>query len=237
MKQRVFNLCATVFLLAFAFASTKHHVMTTTPPPPRAGDTATRYLALGDSYTIGQSVAENERFPFITVSLLRDMGFIIDSLRYIATTGWTTLNLQAAIARENPAGPFDVVTLLIGVNDQYQGLDTAGYRLHFTQLLHSAIGFAGEKKNHVFVLSIPDYSATPFVAASYKAGVSKEITAFNAINKEITQASGVDYIDITPLTREAANNNLLLASDGLHYSAIEHRKWAELLAAAVLTNR
>ena len=126
-------------------------------------------------------------------------------------------------------GKYDAVTLLIGVNDQYQGLDTAGYRIRFTQLLNKSIELAGGSVSKVFVLSIPDYSATPFVSSSNKEKVSREIDEFNAINKQITIGKGVAYINITPLTREAANDASLLAFDGLHYSGKAHQKWAALL--------
>jgi lysophospholipase L1-like esterase len=115
------------------------------------------YLALGDSYTIGESVTMEERFPHITSALLQKEGINITGLQYIATTGWTTANLQSAIASKNLQNTFDVVSLLIGVNDQYQGLDTAGYRLRFSQLLEKAIQLTGNRKSRVFVLSIPDY--------------------------------------------------------------------------------
>jgi lysophospholipase L1-like esterase len=125
------------------------------------------------------------------------------------------------------------VTLLIGVNDQYQGLDTAGYRERFTQLLERAVGLAGNRPSRVFVLSIPDYSATPFVAEQDKSRVRAEVEAFNAINKEVTLGRDIAYIDITQLTRQAATDALLLAGDGLHYSAKAHQQWAALLAPLI----
>ena len=129
-----------------------------------ANDTARTYLALGDSYTIGQSVGITERFPAQTNTLLKSTGIKMAEPRYIATTGWRTDDLAAAINSQNPQGPFDVVSLLIGVNDQYQLRDTNGYRERFRQLLLKSISLAGNKRNHVFVLSIPDYSVTPFAA-------------------------------------------------------------------------
>ncbi len=147
-------------------------------------------------------------------------------------TGWTTLNLQNAI-NQNTLGTYDVVSLLIGVNDQYQGLDTAGYRIRFNQLINKAISLAGDNTKKVFVLSIPDYSATPFVPAASKSAVSKEINDFNAINKQITLGYKITYIDITSLSREVVNDPSLLAGDGLHYSGKEHQKWAELLAPLI----
>jgi lysophospholipase L1-like esterase len=188
------------------------------------------WLALGDSYTIGQSVNENERFPAQIISLLKNDSIFIKAPQYIATTGWTTLNLLDAIAAQQPKGPFDIVTLLIGVNDQYQHFDTAGYRVHFNQCLLNAIALAGNKKDHVFVLSIPDYSVTPFAQNSDTAQISKEIDEFNAINKTITLSFGISYTDITPLTREMKNDASLIAYDGLHPSGKEYAEWAALLA-------
>jgi lysophospholipase L1-like esterase len=204
-----------------------------TPTPVTANTGSYSYLALGDSYTIGQGVTEKERFPYLVSELLRQRGLVINNLRYIAQTGWSTTALQNAIEATEPLGNFDIVSLLIGVNDQYQRLDTAGYRMRFTQLLTKAISLTKDSKR-VFVLSIPDYSATPFVADLEKEKVSKEIDTFNAINKEITLQYNISYTDITSLSREAATNPALLAGDSLHYSAEEHNKWAEKLVQAII---
>jgi lysophospholipase L1-like esterase len=206
------------------------------PQPPAPGTiTAKKYLALGDSYTIGQSVSLEDRFPHQVVFALRAQGVSIANPLYIATTGWTTANLQAAIAAQTALGAYDVVTLLIGVNDQYQNVDTAVYRTRFTQLLQKATQLAGGAKARVFVLSIPDYSATPFVPAGSKPRVKTEIDWFNAINKEVTVQNGINYTDITPLTRQVANDPSLLAGDGLHYSGKEHKLWADLLVPKIKT--
>jgi lysophospholipase L1-like esterase len=204
------------------------------------GDTSTipsqsqfTYLALGDSYTIGQSVAVEDRYPHLTVAALRQLGITVQTPKYIAQTGWPTSALQAAIAQAEPLGTYDIVTLLIGVNDQYQSVDTNSYRERFNSLLLKSTQLAGGKRQRVFVLSIPDYSATPFVSNEYKDVVRLAIDQFNAINKEITLANGVRYIDITSLTRMAATDVTLLANDQLHYSAKEHQQWAELLAPAI----
>jgi lysophospholipase L1-like esterase len=196
-------------------------------------DTGKRFLALGDSYTIGQNVAENERFPAQTITLLRAQNITIKEPRYIAVTGWTTANLISAISSQNPQGPFEAVTLLIGVNDQYQGVDTATYRTRFTQLLNKAVQLAGAKASHVFVLSIPDYSVTPFVPQPDKARVRREVDWFNAINKQVTLQNSIAYVDITPSSRQAETNPALIANDGLHPSGLEYKKWAEILAPLV----
>ncbi|GAB4092188.1 SGNH/GDSL hydrolase family protein [Flaviaesturariibacter terrae] len=201
------------------------------PAPPPAPQRS--YLALGDSYTIGQSVGETERFPYLLAARLADSNLHVATLRYIARTGWTTDELQAAIAAEGALGTYDVVTLLIGVNDQYRGRDTASYAARFTQLLETAIALAGGRNGHVFVLSIPDYSATPFVAAADKPRVRRGIDDFNAVNRRITEAYSVSYTDITPDTRLVASDPGLLASDNLHYSAREHAVWAGRLLPKV----
>jgi lysophospholipase L1-like esterase len=191
------------------------------------------WLALGDSYTIGESVIEDERFPAQTISILKNKNIFFKTPEYIATTGWTTLNLLDAMAKKNPQSAYDVVSLLIGVNDQYQHFDTSGYRIHFTQCLEKAIALAGNKPNHIFVLSIPDYSVTPFAHNSDTAQIRKELDEFNAKKKEITLSYNISYTDITPLTREAKNDSSLIANDGLHPSGKEYAKWAELLAQEI----
>jgi lysophospholipase L1-like esterase len=234
MSGPVFKFCTLIFLLLLMAGCSKQGV----PFAPNRTDmpqsTSFRYLALGDSYTIGESVAAHERFPYLTAALLRTHGFSINDPVYVATTGWTTANLLAAIETASLDGTFDVVSLLIGVNDQYQRLDTAGYRMRFTQLLQKAVALAGNRRNRVFVLSIPDYSATPFVNEGDKARVRTEIDAFNAINKEVTISYDISYTDITPATREADTDVSLLANDRLHYSAKAHGQWAELVAPAMI---
>jgi lysophospholipase L1-like esterase len=223
-----------VLLMILSLACTKQggeRSRAALPPGPSQPVTVVRtYLALGDSYTIGQSVKETERFPAQTAAILRQEGVSIGDPVYLARTGWTTSNLQSAIAGLEPSSAFDAVTLLIGVNDQYQGMDTGGYARRFTQLLDKAIQLARGNKSHVFVLSIPDYSATPFVPASEKERVRREIGWFNDINRRITTDAGVSYTDITPSTREAETNTALVAGDGLHPSGLEYGKWAALLA-------
>ena len=192
--------------------------------------TAKSWLALGDSYTIGQGVTATERFPAQTVALLQQKGIVVSALTYIATTGWTSSNLQTAINTQNPAA-HDVVSLLIGVNDQYQlGADTTGYRQRFTQLLEKSIVLARGRAQQVVVLSIPDYSVTPFASGSDTARIRKELDLYNSINRSVTLAYGVAYLDITASTKEARTNPALLAPDGLHPSAQEYQKWAQRLA-------
>ena len=217
-------------LISLFFSCNKN---TSTSPIVITPPNTKTYLALGDSYTIGQSVSPAERFPMQTVTILKQQGVELADPVYIAQTGWTTTNLQNAIATQNPSPTYDVVSLLIGVNDQYQGMDTAGYAIRFTQLLEKSIQLAKGMKSNVFVLSIPDYSVTPFVSSVNKARVRMEVDWFNTINKRITLAYGVSYTDITPSTREAESNPALLASDNLHPSGLEYKKWAEILAPKI----
>ena len=137
--------------------------------------------------------------------------------------------MQTAIMNQNPTGPYDVVSLLIGVNDQYRERDTARYRSKFTELLQQSILLANNLPSHVFVLSIPDYSVTPFAMSLNVDKIKMQIDEFNAINKQISLSLHVQYLDITPSTREAKNNPALLCSDGLHPSGLEYKKWAEQL--------
>ena len=190
---------------------------------------AKKFLALGDSYTIGQSVSAADRFPNQTVSLLKEKGVSFNQPRIIAATGWTTGDLLSAVSNTTIETDYDAVTLLIGVNNQYQGRSQSEYKAEFTTLLNKAIRCAGNNAQHVYVLSIPDYSATPFANGSDKARITREIDEFNAINKAITLAAGVHYTDITPISREAATDAGLTAYDGLHPSGKQYGRWAELL--------
>lgn len=205
------------------------------PASPPVTTPLKNYLALGDSYTIGQSVSETERFPVQTKKWLADNGINLAAPQIIAATGWSTTVLQNAIALQNVAGPFDVVSLLIGVNDQYQFQDTTGYRNRFTGLLNTAIQLTGNRRNHVFVLSVPDYSVTPFAQYSDTAFIRQQIDQFNVINKEVTLQNSCSYLDITPSTREAKNDPSLIAIDGLHPSGKEYKKWAERLGPLMKT--
>lgn len=199
------------------------------PVKPKQTDTSAKtYLALGDSYTIGQSVSEAERFPNQTVSLLRAQNIKINDPEIIAVTGWVTKNLIDALNANPPQKNYDVVSLLIGVNNQYQGRRITDYITEFTLLLSRAIQYAGNKPTHVFVLSIPDYSVTPFAFGSDTANIAAEISQFNSVNKKIAVQLGVNYLDITSISREP--DPALIANDGLHPSGYQYRRWADLLA-------
>ncbi|RYY44793.1 MAG: SGNH/GDSL hydrolase family protein [Chitinophagaceae bacterium] len=201
------------------------------PTPP--GDTSLvyrSYLALGDSYTIGTSVSSTERFPVQTTIKLNALGLPTQPAEIIATNGWTTSNLLNALNNTSLANNYDFVSLLIGVNNQYQGRSQEEYRNQFSTLLTKAIAYARGNKNRVFVLSIPDYSVTPFAAGSDTVRISDEIDQFNAINKEISLQMGVQYIDITPISRSGRTDATMQAGDGLHPSGKQYEKWASVLA-------
>ncbi|MEP7079932.1 MAG: SGNH/GDSL hydrolase family protein [Ginsengibacter sp.] len=192
------------------------------------------FLALGDSYTIGQSVIESDRFPIQTARILLTNNIKTSPPQIIAVTGWTTTDLLNAINFNQPSNDFDIVTLLIGVNNQYQGKSIEIYKSEFSQLLNKAIGYARHLPSHVFVLSIPDYSVTPFAAGRDTALISREIYEFNEANKMIAIATGVHYINITPISKEAKNDPSLIASDGLHPSGKQYSLWSQLLAPEII---
>lgn len=193
-----------------------------------------KILALGDSYTIGEGVKQGEIWPVQLGAKLRPDG-PAPAVSVIAKTGWTTANLQRALQAVQPQtkGPYDLVTLLIGVNNQFQGLDEKEYREQFVDLLNKSIGYANKNLKRVVVVSIPDYSVTKFWEGHDRAATAKELERFNAICKEESLKAGVVYVDITPGSREAAAKPELLAADGLHPSGKMYGQWAELVFAAV----
>jgi lysophospholipase L1-like esterase len=191
------------------------------------------YLALGDSYTIGEAVPQAESFPYQLTAKLNQQGHKTAQPAVIATTGWTVDNLINAIDKSGLAGKhYSFVTLLIGVNDQFQGLSQDNYKTKFQQVLNTAVQFAGGDKNRVFVLSIPDWGVTPF-AQGRRAEIGPQIDQFNAINNSISTAAGVHYLDITPISRQAATDPSLIADDGLHPSGKMYGMWVEKLITEI----
>ena len=191
-----------------------------------------RLLALGDSYTIGESVQPAERWVEQWAAAMTAAGHAVERpVRVIAQTGWTTDELVDEIARQMPLGPWDLVTLLIGVNNQYRGRAVDDYRGEFDALLETAIGLTGGRPDHVQVLSIPDWGQTPFGAASGRdlAAVTREIDAFNAAARDICDRHAVAFLNITGLTRARSRDPAMHAADGLHPSAAMYRLWAEAL--------
>jgi lysophospholipase L1-like esterase len=184
------------------------------------------YLALGDSYTIGEHIDASGRWPMQLAAKMRSSGTDISDPIILARTSWTTNDLQSALDDANFQGPYDLVTLLIGVNDQYRGyaLDSTGD--HFDVLLKRSIALAGKNASHVVVLSIPDWGLTPFGKQSGRSNVTDEIKQFNAAEKELTEKSGAAWVDIG----EPSN---LVATDGLHPSAKLYEQWAEMAVPTV----
>lgn len=195
-----------------------------------------RYLALGDSYTIGESVAESGRWPVQLVALLRERGVAIQDPRIIARTGWTTDELSAAMDEQEPLGEWDFVSLLIGVNNQYRGRTVEDYRPEFERLLQRAIALAGGRSDRVIVLAIPDWGVTPFGAKSGRdlAAVAAQLDAYNAAKRAIAQSHGVAFVDIAPVSRTRGGDSAMVAEDGLHPSAALYAEWARLALPAAL---
>lgn len=196
-------------------------------------------LSLGDSYTIGESVSEAERWPIQLAQALQDSGIQVVPPKIIARTGWTTTELLAGIQNSQLDSLYDLVTLLIGVNDQYRGLGINYYQDGFLKLLSKAIQFAGNDTDRVIVLSIPDYSVTPFAQANDTARIRRELDQFNELNQELSLRAGVHYVNITPISRKALKDRTYLAPDNLHPSGKMYREWMELVApiASAILNK
>jgi lysophospholipase L1-like esterase len=188
-----------------------------------------RFLALGDSYTIGEGVAANERWPNQLAATLR-----LDTPEIIARTGWTTDELSAAVGAHTFHAPYALVTLLIGVNNQYRGRDLANYRAEFTRLLQRAIELAGGKPQHVVVVSIPDWSVTRFGHASGRdlATTAREIDGYNAANAQIATMLHARYADVTTISRHGGDRPDMLVDDGLHPSAAMYTRWLDVITPA-----
>lgn len=191
------------------------------------------YLALGDSYTIGTSVSTKERYAVQVLDMLKSDGFTFHEPEIIAANGWTTNDLLTALQDKKTNEPYDIVTLLIGVNNQYQEGSAENYRLEFTALLKKSIELAGNNPAHVIVISIPDYSVTPFASDLDGSSIAAEINAFNRINAEISAAFHTAYLPVTEESRKAKMNATLIARDGLHFSGEEYGVWASRLKTLI----
>ncbi len=192
-----------------------------------------RYLALGDSYTMGESVEEAECWPNQLADFLK-AGGLPTEVTIIARTGWTTNELWDGIQAHQINPPYDLVSLLIGVNNQYRGYSLNEYREQFAFLLNKSIEYAGGNPKHVIVLSIPDWGVTPFAQGQEGKQIAKDIDAFNAVNREGTEKVGAYYVDVTVVSREAAYDKSQTASDGLHPSGKLYVEWAKLAYLAAL---
>lgn len=193
-----------------------------------------RILALGDSYTIGEAVQPHERWPVQLAALLRAYGIASAQPVIVARTGWTTDELSAAIDTSHLHEPYDLVTLLIGVNNQYRGRRADEYRSQFKTLLARAVAFANSCAGRVIVVSIPDWGVTPFAAGRDRAGISAAINRFNAIGREETKRAGARFVDITPISRRVTVDHGLVAADGLHPSGMMYADWVRALFPVAL---
>jgi acyl-CoA thioesterase-1 len=243
--KQIVTVILSIFLLGCSAEDTNSETAVTPPiviPPTTQIPTtpissSVNYLALGDSYTIGQSVCETCRFPEqLKANLKAVYSESSFSLKIIATTGWTTSNLISAINTQNPDSNYDLVTLLIGVNNQYQHIDFTVYQKEFPELVKKSIMLAKGDKKNVIVISIPDYAYTPF-AANYtdtrRASVSSEINQYNSFAENYCMINGVVFISITDITRQGLNNPNLVASDGLHPSESAYKMFVERILPKV----
>lgn len=221
-----------LFLAMLLFGCSKK----TTERPRITASTTIHYLALGDSYTIGESVPAQNRFPQQLADSLKNEGFKIEDPSIIARTGWTTNDLEAAIADAYISGDtFELVTLLIGVNNQYRGYPIDDYGPAFQALLEKAIRFAGNRRDRVFVVSIPDYAVTDFgQQRPNPEQISTEIDAYNETNRNIAASFGITYFDITPISRKALKDPSLVADDRLHPSGKMYTQWVDLMLPEIV---
>ncbi|MEQ9308706.1 MAG: SGNH/GDSL hydrolase family protein [Balneolaceae bacterium] len=197
--------------------------------------TTIKYLALGDSYTIGESVPEPMRWPLqLTDSLIKN-GIETEKVDIIARTGWTTAELKQGIIDNPPSPPYDLVSLLIGVNNQYRGYDIEIYRIEFRELLEQAIEFANNDSSRVFVVSIPNYGVTPFGQSRGEDKIRKELLEYDRIAKEIATEYNIPFINITPISEKAKENLTFIASDNLHPSGEMYSEWVHEMLPTVLS--
>jgi lysophospholipase L1-like esterase len=195
-----------------------------------------RFLALGDSYTIGEAVAEAQRWPVQLAALLRARGVAIAAPEIVATTGWTTDELAAGIDAAAPRGPYDLVSLLIGVNDQYRGRSVEEFVRGLEPLLARAVAFAGGAPGRVLVLAIPDWGVTPFADgdARGRRAIGEAIDAYNAAKRAAALAAGARWVSTEAASRRAADDPALTAQDGLHPSGLLYAEWADLALPAAM---
>jgi lysophospholipase L1-like esterase len=191
------------------------------------------YLALGDSYTIGEGVPIYQSYPYQAVQLLRGSGKLFYAPEIVAKSGWTTTELASQIDNTILNSSYDFVSLLIGVNNQYRGMSSRQYAAEFEELLVRALSFAAEKPSRVFVLSIPDWSLTPFAKFRNTSTISTEVALFNQLNRSMSEKYQVNYIDITTGSPETSEDLSYLTEDGLHPSGKAYKRWASLLADGV----
>lgn len=193
-----------------------------------------RFLALGDSYTIGEGVAEDERWPSHLARRLGRHGIHLTDIQLVAQTAWTADELADAIDEARPTGPFDLVTLMVGVNDQYRSRPVEAFAPEYGRLLTRAIGFAGGRAPRVIAISIPDWGATPFAKGRDRSLIGREIDAYNTRSRALAERARVAWVDVTTASRAALSESSLITADGLHPSGEMYARWAELIAPAAI---
>lgn len=193
-----------------------------------------RFLALGDSYTIGQSVPVSERWPVQLVRRMIEAGVVVSEPEIIAQTGWTTGDLSSAIGEVGPEGPYEFVSLLIGVNNQFRGLDIDQYQTEFRALLQRAVTLAAGDPSHVIVISIPDWGVTPFAQGRDRELIGQQIDLFNSINLTEATRIGARYVSVTGISRKAITESKLIAGDGLHPSGEMYSRWVDVVLPVAL---
>lgn len=226
--------CRAIFLSCLLFPTFSCEAERKPEPGNAMTDAPFSYLALGDSYTIGESVDSAHRWPVQLVRRLREEGVHVADPVIIARTGWTTDELAAGIGEAEPGGPYALVSLLIGVNDQYRGRSAEEYRIQLRELLGEAVHFAAGRRERVLVLSIPDWSVMPFAQDRDREQIAREIDAFNEIKAEEANALSIRLLDVTGISREAAGDPSLVAEDGLHPSGAQYSRWVERALPVVM---
>lgn len=224
-----------LFLIAFLSQCTSSPQTNNPQSDGVSYSTPIKYLALGDSYTIGESVSETLRWPIQLADSLKNKGVETTNVEIIARTGWTTAELQKGITDNPPTPPYDLVSLLIGVNNQYRGYDIEIYRTEFRELLNQAIEFANNDSSKVFVVSIPNYGVTPFGQTRGEDKIRKELLEYDALAEEIAKEYGIPFVNITPISEKAKQDTSLIASDELHPSGKMYSEWVHEMLPTVLS--
>ena len=192
------------------------------------------FLALGDSYTIGEGLSLTDSFPYQTVQSLRRLGVSMNAPEIVARTGWTSEELLQNLERHTLQPFYDFVTLLTGVNDQYRGRSLAYYEKDFHQLVGKAISLAADQPSQVIVLSIPDWGRSPFAEGKNKDEISVNIDHFNELNRSLSGQMGVNYLEITSALRQIGTDASIYTADRLHYSSSIYKDWSDLISSIIL---
>lgn len=222
-----------LYLLSFFILTSITNCSNKTIEMHNRSNDSIKFLALGDSYTIGESVATDKRWPVQLANRLNEDGFEVKEPKIIATTGWTTAELLEGIEKDNPIENYDLVSLLIGVNNQYRGYEIDIYKTEFRILIEQAIKFAGNKSENVFVVSIPNYGVTPFGQTRGEEKIRTELLEYDRIAKEIANDYGINFVDITPISEKAKSDLELVADDNLHPSGKMYSEWTDKIYPVV----